>query len=1327
MSLFLDPKTEAENKNEEKKPNLDIPISAEPVLSPQARKSILLSALTPAKTLKKSPAKASSSKTDSFEPVKDRHVKDSYEPTKDRQVVEQSQVLNKAAPTQEKVDDPEVSSSSSEVHLDPMERSRLEFVKDYLSRVALAQVIAKQMFSRDMPEQQQPQMLQPSPVATMESILEARWSLLSRAQLQQQQQQALLQQQLVTPVQPPKVSTIEDLTRDIISANLPSRSAVQAPITLPSKLLPSQTETRKNELLASLAFLQPLQPAKLVAETSRNPFMSFDKPPSILNNTHLPQASPIADIPPSSKVSLRMFRKTPGSKVVQEEAEDLSSSARKPDQELNRPAQTKDLDKSSVTTEKLKPGASLLKSPELRIGNQKVLENGNIDHSAKKKARSGIEKSRKSLQQDDLGEPSKSIQQNSQSDSKVELSLEKPLEENGLQSLSETYPEQPLDLKSSSNLSSGQNEVADFTKPVKARAGRSPRKSHLKPVEGEKPYPDVSEVVAEAELEIEKPVKRGRPRKSSIPTAPLRASFEQSKNDTESMSINTELSIKENESMSINTKLSTKENESISINTELSTKENESMSINTELLTKENESMSTKENEPSLTSTELSTKEDESTSTTSKLSTKETVLTSKGVIPETKVTKNGFDFEEEEEEEEVSLSAQRKANKKARLSGNLKVEGEKCNTNIEKIEPEVTLQETPTFKKKGRPRKSVSQLSEAEPETAIRETSQIEEDLPVQKKKQGRPRKLEEVKIEIKLSSEADVLESPPQPQTKLNRPRKSSIIIQPEILLTMENNEETPVVETSSDNVKVEERSVEAIETSENIEHGRKVSPAKKRLGRPKKRNVEESLEVSESESKPPEPESIPVESLPVMVPVDSLFAEPSDSEENVPLKSRKRKMSGKKSKADIIQTGPIPETSNETHQDLEDNESKTVNMNSSSKKRGRPKKVKTKVSSEVLDERSSIKGVPYLNDHEAQVEPSEDVHINENVVASKADKKDDDIFDFKTDEDEDDDNWLSQDNKSFRLKLQQKLNHPPRQRSSSFTVSSSRSATLPPSKRERFFSEDTNDVSEQVTSYFSDENASHNQDLSHPQVGNNNEEVKEKNDEKSDTNEPPRGGMKRRRSSFANSFYSQAPRRKVLRRTAARLSMQKASESEALMTAIFDDSSLSNELPVVQSGVVADNKAQDEVFQQREPQVEDPLVAQQDAKHVENEVKDLIVKSTSEEPAVNVEEEPIPSKTNEDSSTVAKELSIEEEFAKLSEIPDDEESFYEPWNRPKRARRPVQNPVQIDLLDSNRIVFPLEVRAFAIDRIRQGETKLQVARDLDVSVSTVSGWWNR
>ena len=87
--------------------------------------------------------------------------------------------------------------------------------------------------------------------------------------------------------------------------------------------------------------------------------------------------------------------------------------------------------------------------------------------------------------------------------------------------------------------------------------------------------------------------------------------------------------------------------------------------------------------------------------------------------------------------------------------------------------------------------------------------------------------------------------------------------------------------------------------------------------------------------------------------------------------------------------------------------------------------------------------------------------------------------------------------------------------------------------------------------------------------------------------------------------------------------------------------------------------------------------------------------------------------------------ELSIEEEFARLAEIPDDE-SFYDSWNRPKRARKQVQSQVQLEI-ESNRVVFPLEIRAFAVDQIKNGATKVQIARELDCPVSTVAGWWSK
>ena len=44
-----------------------------------------------------------------------------------------------------------------------------------------------------------------------------------------------------------------------------------------------------------------------------------------------------------------------------------------------------------------------------------------------------------------------------------------------------------------------------------------------------------------------------------------------------------------------------------------------------------------------------------------------------------------------------------------------------------------------------------------------------------------------------------------------------------------------------------------------------------------------------------------------------------------------------------------------------------------------------------------------------------------------------------------------------------------------------------------------------------------------------------------------------------------------------------------------------------------------------------------------------------------------------------------------------------------------------------SSRVIFPIEVKACAVQRILDGETQVQVARDLDCPVSTIASWWHR
>lgn len=64
-------------------------------------------------------------------------------------------------------------------------------------------------------------------------------------------------------------------------------------------------------------------------------------------------------------------------------------------------------------------------------------------------------------------------------------------------------------------------------------------------------------------------------------------------------------------------------------------------------------------------------------------------------------------------------------------------------------------------------------------------------------------------------------------------------------------------------------------------------------------------------------------------------------------------------------------------------------------------------------------------------------------------------------------------------------------------------------------------------------------------------------------------------------------------------------------------------------------------------------------------------------------------------------------------------------------RPRRQITNNNSLlmdsSLSSSSRVVFPLEVKACAIQRIRDGETQVQVARDLQCPVSTVASWWHR
>lgn len=78
-----------------------------------------------------------------------------------------------------------------------------------------------------------------------------------------------------------------------------------------------------------------------------------------------------------------------------------------------------------------------------------------------------------------------------------------------------------------------------------------------------------------------------------------------------------------------------------------------------------------------------------------------------------------------------------------------------------------------------------------------------------------------------------------------------------------------------------------------------------------------------------------------------------------------------------------------------------------------------------------------------------------------------------------------------------------------------------------------------------------------------------------------------------------------------------------------------------------------------------------------------------------------------------------------------EDEENSADGGEEMSRPRRQITNNncmlMDSSLSSSSRVVFPLEVKACAIQRIRDGETQVQVARDLQCPVSTVASWWHR
>jgi hypothetical protein len=1183
--------------------------------------------------------------------------------------------------------------------------------------VALAQAIAKQMLAR---ESATSKVSEPPAVSapTMESILEARWSLLNAAQqqLQQQQlqQQQLQKQQKKVLQQPPliqasrsqqlqavdqavkPVATIQDLTLNIISANLAAKPATALPIVLPSKPILNPIEVRKNELLASMAFMQPL-PAKLPEISGASFASQFSKQSSESTNR---QNSPI------STVSLRMFRKNAVSKSYEgEEAEDLSLQGSSKEQEL-KTGSCSAMSQQVCEKQQIKAGTSLLKrsliaSPDL---SSRPLENGSsvpdkeikpeeiIEQPSSGRGRANRSKRSFQEQQNESLDLNKSLlnpaQEVIESDSEM-IHKQLPCKAESIQECFESKaasestnkkvgrsrkssPQHSIfeaellatNRSSRSRKGSPQPSVTDTesvilpkrsSRPVKPSPGTSILESELLATNmsskvSSKPYVPETEThqrdkstrqheqaptvllsgleqpsvetksveigqvtsfisefpkkkicrspktspqasIFEAELLATNRSSRSRresPRPSVTETEPVIVSSHSSKSRTSSP----QPSITETESLASDLSsrpLKSPACPSTCVDTPRRLSRSRKLSPETMLEAishvkdvEKNKATKKKIGRPPKPPKEVTTGIKVATLSPVKTAESSELINEK-VIDET-TAEDVPDIETSIDTEDVSLSVQRRSTKKGRK----KIEAVKL--------PDSGNLEDTTPAKKCRSKK-LEHLSEIETKeeinTAVQEPEQQQTNTLDRSKKC-----LEEIKIE-NASNEPEIT-----PRKKLGRPKKQTLVVESTQKMSEKENESVaaaifnqnvdikseflPGIEPATSKATAtptifESTTIKTVMTSTTSTsvydfetEDDPIESPKKKLGRPTKPQPISSGKIS----KPVEPESPPEASSKIEI-------EQSDTDENVPLKCRKRKRSSltaTKSKVEIHADAVI-EISNGIY---EDNFQQDIPAKKSSNK-GRSKK------STSTSELSVVKTSFSTDDFQRYdiAKRGKDNHVSVK----------NDVFDFKTDEEEEDDGWLSQGN-TFRLKLNR-----PRQRSSSYTIASK---SLTPN-RERFFS-DPDPKTEQNSRSLCHENMSQN-DYDDLSLGNNNDDEKETSGSEQD--QSSNRGMKRRRSSFANSFYSQMPRRKVLRRTAARLSMKRASESDALMTAIFDDTSLSGDKEKHLDNATTTNEQHTEAVQKEDFKVESEdkpvCVADQTVEKLANLVQDTAKSSTN------------------------------------------------------------------------------------------------------------------
>lgn len=206
-----------------------------------------------------------------------------------------------------------------------------------------------------------------------------------------------------------------------------------------------------------------------------------------------------------------------------------------------------------------------------------------------------------------------------------------------------------------------------------------------------------------------------------------------------------------------------------------------------------------------------------------------------------------------------------------------------------------------------------------------------------------------------------------------------------------------------------------------------------------------------------------------------------------------------------------------------------------------------------------------------------------------------------------------------------------------------------------------------------------------------------------------------KKRRSSFASSFYSTP--------ALAQRSLRKANKVNYL-EAMADEVAVA-EKAAADSVVVKDELSLTE---------EDATSSLSALTHAS--IGKIHSRKTRRSDSITSEASSSPSKRSSRSQSLIESSPLEEEQSSPAAVINSKDNFKDEVandscssSSDERPRRHLNNNLMLDASAStgSRVVFPMEVKACAVQRILDGATQVQVARDLQCPVSTVASWWHR